>query len=242
MSYTVAAFYRFVTLADPSTLRDDLCSLFAADRLCGTLLIAGEGVNGTLAGSAQTIDRLLTVLSDRVGLDRAGVKFSRADRAPFGRLKFKLKREILTFNEPGLDPARPGHYVPPADWNALIADPDILLLDTRNRYEIDLGTFAGAIDPGIETFSQFARYVRETLDPGRHRKVAMFCTGGIRCEKASAFMRREGFAEVYHLKGGILKYLEEVPREESRWHGECFVFDERGSLGHGILQRCDVFD
>lgn len=231
MTYTIAAFYRFVTLSDPAALREEFCAAFREDELCGTMLIASEGVNGTLAASAEMIDRLIEMLVAKVGLDRGEVKFSFAEERPFGRLKFKVKDEILAFRRAVVDPTQAGRYVAPLEWNALIANPDVLLLDTRNGYETEIGTFAGAVDPEIETFSEFATYVREKLDPAKHRKVAMFCTGGIRCEKASAFMLQEGFGEVYHLQGGILKYLEEVPKEESTWKGECFVFDRRRSVG-----------
>jgi len=230
--YTVAAFYRFVALADPSALREELLGTFGETDLLGTTLIAPEGINGTMAGSAETIERLLEMLGERAGLERADVKFSVTDEEPFRRLKFKVKREIITFRTAAVDPARPGQYVEPKDWNALMADPEVLVLDTRNTYETEIGTFAGAVAPPLATFSDFAGYVRENLDPEKHRKVAMFCTGGIRCEKASAFMLQEGFPEVYHLKGGILKYLEEVPAEASAWRGECYIFDERVSLGH----------
>jgi UPF0176 protein len=231
MTYTIAAFYRFVSLPDPAALREEFRAAFSEDELCGTMLIAGEGVNGTMAGDAATIDRLLTMLGEKVGLDRAEVKFTFAEERPFGRLKFRVKQEIIAFRKAVVDPTQAGRYVPASEWNALIADPEVLLLDTRNGYETEIGTFQGAVDPGIETFSEFATYVRENLDPAKHRKVAMFCTGGIRCEKASAFMLQEGFGEIYHLQGGILKYLEETPKEESTWQGECFVFDRRRSVG-----------
>jgi len=231
MTYTIAAFYRFVSLPDPAALREEFRAAFSEDELCGTMLIAGEGVNGTMAGGAATIDRLLTMLGEKVGLDRAEVKFTFAEERPFGRLKFRVKQEIIAFRKAVVDPTQAGRYVPASEWNALIADPEVLLLDTRNGYETEIGTFQGAVDPGIETFSEFATYVRENLDPAKHRKVAMFCTGGIRCEKASAFMLQEGFGEIYHLQGGILKYLEETPKEESTWQGECFVFDRRRSVG-----------
>jgi UPF0176 protein len=232
MSYTIAAFYRFVSLAHPTMLQRELIASFSEDELCGTLLIATEGVNGTLAGSAGTIDRLLHTLASKVSLDRAEVKFAASDERPFGRLKFKVRDEIIPFRKAAVDPTQAGIYVQPEEWNKLIADPDVLLLDTRNHYEVEMGTFADAVDPGIETFSDFASYVREHLDPAKHKKVAMFCTGGIRCEKASAFMLQEGFSEVYHLKGGILKYLEEVPEQASKWHGDCFVFDRRRGVAH----------
>ena len=230
--YTVAAFYRFLALADPAALRDELRATFASTDLLGTTLIAPEGINGTMAGASATIDRLLDLLAGRTGLDRADVKFSSAETAPFRRLKFKSKREIITFRTAAVDPTRPGQYVDPQAWNDLMVDPEVLLLDTGNTYETEIGTFAGAVTPPLATFSHFAEYVREHLDPGKHRKVAMFCTGGIRCEKASAYMLQQGFPEVYHLKGGILKYLEEVPEEASRWKGACYIFDQRVSVDH----------
>jgi len=232
MPFTVAAFYHFTSLPEPARLRDALAAAFTEDELRGTILIATEGVNGTVAATAEVIERLLTTLAAEVGLDRSEVKFSFADELPFGRLKFKVKSEVLAFRKAVVDPTKAGTYVDPQDWNALVAEPDVLLLDTRNRYEVEVGTFVGAVDPGIDTFSEFATYVREKLDPAQHRKVAMFCTGGIRCEKASAFLLQEGFGEVFHLKGGILKYLEDIPAEQSRWRGECFVFDRRRSVGH----------
>ncbi len=232
VSYTIAAFYRFVALPQPDALRDELRTLFADGDLRGTMLIAEEGVNGTMAGSPATIEHLLHLLAERVGMDRSEVKFSYADECPFKRLKFRVKPEIITFRNAKVDPNQPGQYVPPAQWNALIADQDMLLLDTRNHYETEIGTFAGAVVPGTETFSDFVTYVREHLNPDTHRKVAMFCTGGIRCEKASAFLLQEGFQHVYHLQGGILKYLEEVPEQESQWHGACYVFDRRTSVEH----------
>jgi UPF0176 protein len=232
VTYTIAALYRFVSLAAPGVLREELHSMFAGSDLRGTLLIAKEGVNGTLAGSPAVIERLLSLLGERVGIDRADVKFSYSDERPFKRLKFKVKAEIIAFRKACVDPTQAGSYVRPQDWNALIADKEVLLLDTRNTYETEIGTFAGAVAPSIATFSDFVTYVRENLDPGKHRKVAMFCTGGIRCEKASAFMLQEGFEEVFHLQGGILKYLEEVPTEASMWQGECYIFDDRTSVGH----------
>lgn len=229
---TVTAFYRFLALADPAALRDELRANFSSDDLLGTTLIAPEGINGTMAGEAAAIDRFLDLLAERTGLDRAEVKFSTTEEQPFRRLKFKLKREIITFRNAAVDPTRAGQYVEPKEWNSLLADPDILLLDTRNTYETEIGTFAGAVTPPLATFSDFATYVSENLDPARHRKVAMFCTGGIRCEKASAYMLQQGFPEVFHLKGGILKYLEDVPAESSQWQGACYIFDERVSVDH----------
>jgi UPF0176 protein len=236
MAFTIAAFYRFVTIADPAALREELCNAFSADELCGSMLIAPEGINGTMAGSQQTMERLLQLLADRTGLPRQDVKFASSEERPFGRLKFLVKAEIIAFRKASVNPEQAGQYIDPQQWNRLIADPEVLVLDTRNRYETELGTFSGAIDPGLETFSDFVTYVREHLDPARHRKVAMYCTGGIRCEKASAFMRQEGFPEVYHLKGGILRYLEDIPAEDSQWNGTCFVFDRRTSVGHSDFQ------
>jgi UPF0176 protein len=230
--YTVAAYYRFFALGDPAGLREELRAEFVGTDLLGTTLIAPEGINGTMAGDAATVDRLLVFLSERAGLSRDEVKFSTTEKQPFRRLKFKLKREIITFREAAVDPTRPGQYVDAQDWNELLEDPEVLVLDTRNAYESEIGTFAGAVKPKLETFSNFATYVQEELDPARHKKVAMFCTGGIRCEKASAYMLQQGFGEVYHLKGGILKYLEEVPVGQSLWQGECYIFDERVSVGH----------
>ncbi len=231
--YTVAACYRFVALSNPASLREELCASFKAPDLLGTLIVAPEGINGTLAAAdAATIDRLLDFLAARTGLERAEVKFSTTEDQPFRRLKFKHKREIITFRNVAVDPTQPGQYVQPEEWNTLLADPEVLVLDTRNVYETEIGTFERAVKPPLATFSDFATYVQQNLDPATHRKVAMFCTGGIRCEKASAFMLQQGFPEVFHLKGGILKYLEEVPVEASRWQGACYIFDERVSVDH----------
>ncbi len=233
MSYTIAALYRFVTIEDPAALCERMKADFRPLGLLGTLQVADEGINGTLSGSSQTIAAFIDLLVAEVGLVRADVKYSVADENPFDRLKVRVRREIITFKQLGVDPStQAGTYVEPRDWNALIAQPDVLLIDTRNAYETEVGTFAGAVDPGLEHFSHFADYVRQKLDPARHKRVAMFCTGGIRCEKASAFMRLEGFGEVYHLRGGILKYLEEIPATDSRWQGQCFVFDARRAVGH----------
>jgi len=235
MAYTIAAFYRFTPVGDVPAVRSDLKQKLARLDLFGTLLLAPEGINGTLAGTGTAIDAMLDILGCQFGLPREDVKLSEARDKPFHRLKVRVKREIITFRQPDADPSvRAGSYVAPQDWNALIADPDVLLLDTRNEYETRLGSFTNALDPGIDRFSEFAEYVRQHLDPEQTPKVAMFCTGGIRCEKASAFLLQEGFAEVYHLKGGILKYLEEVPAAASRWQGECYVFDHRMAVGHGL--------
>jgi UPF0176 protein len=235
MLYTIAAFYRFTPFADAPACHKAYKQAFAPLGLCGTLLIAPEGINGTLAGSAGAIESMLSLLYAQTGLTRQDVKFSSAPEKPFNRLKIRLKREIITFNQPTADPSRlPGTYVAPKDWNRLLDDLAVTVLDTRNLYETAIGKFANASDPQIENFTDFAAYVRSKLDPARNKKIAMYCTGGIRCEKASAFMRAEGFDEVYHLQGGILRYLEEVPESESRWEGDCYVFDKRMAVGHGL--------
>lgn len=231
----VAALYKFVTLDDYRDLREPLLDECLAAGTRGTLLLAQEGINGTIAGSREGIDRVIAWLKSDPRLADLEHKESFDDHLPFYRMKVKLKREIVTMGVPGVDPNRQvGTYVKPADWNALIDDPEVLLIDTRNDYEVAIGSFRGAIDPHTTTFREFPRYVREHFDPGKHKKVAMFCTGGIRCEKASSFMLGEGFEEVYHLEGGILKYLEEVPPKESAWEGECFVFDNRVSVDHHL--------
>jgi UPF0176 protein len=203
----------------------------------GTLLLAQEGINGTIAAPREGVEAVLCAIRALPGCDTLDVKFSAAPVMPFGRMKVRVKREIVTMGEPGVDPSRSvGHYVDPADWNALIADPETLVIDTRNDYEVAIGSFAGAVDPQTPTFRDFPAWFRanrDTLLAGK-TKVAMFCTGGIRCEKSTALLRAEGVDQVYHLRGGILKYLEEVPEEASFWQGECFVFDERVSLGHGL--------
>jgi UPF0176 protein len=242
MPCQVAAFYQFAALPDFRELREPLRAACASLGLKGSVLLAREGINGTLAGSAEAIAALIEELSrgDLFGgrLDNLELKFSAASAMPFQRLKVRLKKEIVTLGDINADPTRQvGVYVDPADWNALIVAPDTLVIDTRNAFEVAMGTFSGAVDPGIRSFGQFKDFAARQLDPLKHRKIAMFCTGGIRCEKASAYLLSRGFAEVYHLKGGILKYLEGVPEAESRWRGECFVFDERVALGHGLRQR-----
>ena len=242
MPYRVAAFYQFAALPDFRGLREPLRSVCADLGLKGSVLLAHEGINGTLAGSAEAITALVEEL--RRGalfggrLDNLELKFSRASAMPFQRLKIRLKKEIVTLGDSDTDPTRQvGVYVDPADWNALIAGPDTLVIDTRNAFEVAMGTFPGALDPGIRSFGQFKDFAARHLDPAKHQRIAMFCTGGIRCEKASAHLLARGFAQVYHLKGGILRYLEGVPEAESRWRGECFVFDDRVALGHGLRQR-----
>jgi UPF0176 protein len=242
MTYEVATFYQFAQLPDCRELREPLRAICAGLKLRGSVLLAHEGINGTLAGSSEAIAALVAELRDRElfggRLDNLEVKFSGASLMPFRRLKIRLKKEIVTLGDPATDPTRQvGIYVDPADWNDLIAAPDTLLIDTRNAFEVAIGTFAGAVDPGIASFGQFRDFAAKHLDPAKHRKVAMFCTGGIRCEKASSYLLARGFSQVYHLKGGILKYLEGVPEAQSRWRGECFVFDDRVALGHGLRER-----
>jgi UPF0176 protein len=242
MPYQVAAFYQFAKLPDFRELREPLRSICAGLELKGSVLLAEEGINATLAGSAQAVAALIDELrhGDLFGgrLDNLELKFSGAAAMPFQRLKIRLKKEIVTLGDASADPTQQvGIYVDPADWNDLIAAPDMLVIDTRNAFEVAMGTFEGAVDPGLKSFGQFKDFAAQKLDPARHRKVAMFCTGGIRCEKASAYLKSRGFAEVFHLKGGILKYLEGVPEAQSRWRGECFVFDDRVALGHGLRER-----
>ncbi len=231
----VAALYRFVTLDDYQERREPRLQFCLDNNVRGSLLLAAEGINGTIAGTRNEIDKVLEYLRSDARLANLDHKESYTDSQPFYRMKVKLKKEIVTMGVEGIDPNQVvGTYVKPTDWNAIISDPEVLLLDTRNDYEVDIGSFKGAVDPQTKTFREFPEYVREHYDPSRHKKVAMFCTGGIRCEKASAFMKKEGFEEVYHLEGGILKYLEEVPAQESLWQGQCFVFDNRVSVGHGL--------
>ena len=242
MPITVAAFYQFAALPDFRELREPLRVVCAGLELKGSVLLAHEGINGTLAGSADAIDALVAQLRDGElfggRLDDLELKFSRASATPFARLKIRLKKEIVTFGDSKTDPTRTvGVYVDAADWNELIAAPGTLVIDARNSFEVAMGSFEGAVDPGIGSFGQFKEFAARALEPSKHRKIAMFCTGGIRCEKASSYLLSRGFAEVYHLKGGILKYLERVPERESRWRGECFVFDERIALGHGLRER-----
>ncbi|GAB4361665.1 MAG: rhodanese-related sulfurtransferase [Oricola sp.] len=233
--YVVAALYHFAKFDRFREFRPALEALCRDAGLKGTLLVAGEGINGTVAGSREGIDRLLAFLRAQPEFSGLEHKESLADKEPFLRMKVRLKKEIVTMGVPGTDPTKiVGTYVDPRDWNALISDPGTIVVDTRNDYEYAIGTFEGAVDPHTRTFREFPEWVRRHDNELRGRKIAMFCTGGIRCEKATAFVRSLGFEEVYHLKGGILKYLEEVPEEESLWRGDCFVFDERVAVGHGL--------
>jgi UPF0176 protein len=231
----VAALYKFVTLEDFHELREPLLDQCLAAGVRGTLLLAREGINGTIAGARIEIDRVLSYLKADPRLADLEHKESFDDHVPFYRMKVKLKKEIVTMGVNGVNPnQRVGTYVKPEDWNALVNDPEVVLIDTRNDYEVGIGTFRGAVDPHTTNFREFPAYVRKHFNPQKNRKVAMFCTGGIRCEKASSFMLQEGFEEVYHLQGGILKYLEQVPSEQSTWEGECFVFDNRVSVDHQL--------
>ena len=235
----IAALYQFARFDDPKTLRAPLLALCEANGVRGTLLLAREGINGTIAGSDSGVEAVLDHIRTLPGCDAIEVKESRAEGLPFHRTKVRLKKEIVTMGQPDLDPlAGVGTYVAPEDWNALISDPDTIVIDTRNDYEVQIGSFEGAIDPQTTSFREFPEWFRakraELEAEGRSPKIAMFCTGGIRCEKSTAFARAEGVEDVFHLKGGILNYLEHVPESESLWRGECFVFDERVSVGHGL--------
>lgn len=231
----VAALYKFVTLDDYRDIREPLWDKMSELGVKGSLLLASEGINGTVAGSREAIDGLLAYLRQDPRLVDIDHKESYTDAMPFNRTKVKLKKEIVTLGVEGIDPnSVVGRYVEPKDWNALISDPDVILVDTRNDYEYEIGTFKGAIDPNTKSFREFPDYVKNNLDPKKHKKVAMFCTGGIRCEKSTGLLLQQGFEEVYHLKGGILKYLEEVPKEESLWQGDCYVFDHRVAVNHDL--------
>ncbi|MET0745259.1 MAG: rhodanese-related sulfurtransferase [Microvirga sp.] len=241
MTFKVAALYRFTALPDFREIREPLRRLCDDHAIKGTLLLAPEGINGTIAGAPGAIDAVLAAMTDGDlfgrRLDPLELKLSVARAMPFRRLKVRLKREIVTLGAPGADPtAGTGTAVLPAEWNALLDDPDITVIDVRNDFEVAMGTFAGALNPRTARFGAFRDFVREALDPAKHRKIAMFCTGGIRCEKASALLLSQGFPEVFQLKGGILGYLEAIPEAESRWRGGCFVFDERIALGHGLRE------
>ena len=236
-SIKVAALYRFASFAQPELLQAQIAGWCAEHCLKGTILVATEGVNGTVAGTEAGIDAVVALLRTLPGCADLDVKYSHATEMPFYRMKVRVKKEIVTMGVDGIDPKREvGTYVQPEDWNALISDPDTILIDTRNDYEVAIGTFEGAIDPQTKTFRDFPEWFRENRDaiaaPGK--KFAMFCTGGIRCEKSTAFLKAEGIDDVYHLEGGILRYLETVPEAESKWQGECFVFDERVSVRHGL--------
>ena len=231
----VCALYKFTALKNFVSLREPLLNVMVANHIRGTLLLAREGINGTVAGSRAAIDALLGWLNRDIRLKPVECKESWCEGMPFRHTRVKLKKEIVTMGIPGIDPAKvTGTYVEPANWNELISDPQVLVLDTRNDYEVQVGTFKHAINPQTESFRQFPHYVATHLNPKVHKKIAMFCTGGIRCEKSTALLREQGFSEVYHLKGGILNYLAAIPREQSLWEGECFVFDDRVTVNHAL--------
>lgn len=231
----VCALYKFVTLDDFQAKKQPLLDFMLEHDIRGTLLLAREGINGTVAGPRKAIDALLDYLRHDPRLAEISYKESYTDSSPFMRSRVKLKKEIVTMGIEGIDPKRVvGTYVKPTEWNQLISEPDVLLVDTRNDYEVQVGTFKNAVNPKTESFREFPEYVKSHLDPGKHKKVAMFCTGGIRCEKSTAYLKEQGFEEVYHLEGGILKYLEDVPHDESLWEGECFVFDDRVTVNHQL--------
>ncbi|MGB7250845.1 MAG: rhodanese-related sulfurtransferase [Phormidesmis sp.] len=235
MSLTVATFYKFVALPDYPLLQQPLKQLCEEQRVKGTILLAQEGINGTVAGDRRAIHSVLSHIKSDPRLADIDIKESPATRWPFEKLKVRLKKEIVTLGLPEVSPTRQvGTYVAAEQWNQIISDPDVTVIDTRNDYEVGMGSFQRAQNPNTATFHEFPTYAKENLDPTQHKKIAMFCTGGIRCEKASSYLLDQGFESVYHLKGGILKYLEDVPAEESLWQGECFVFDERVAITHGL--------
>lgn len=235
--YTIAALYHFTRFEDPAALRGPLLDLCLAQGVTGSLLLAQEGINGTIAGSRAGIDAALAHIRALPGCADLEWKESSATDQPFGRMKVRLKKEIVTMGQPDVDPrAQVGHYVDPADWNALIRSEDVAVIDTRNDYEVAIGTFEGAVDPQTASFRDFPAWWEANKDRFHNKRIAMFCTGGIRCEKSTNYLLGQGVEDVYHLKGGILKYLEEVPEDDSTWRGECFVFDGRVSVGHGLKE------
>jgi UPF0176 protein len=239
--YSVLALYKFIDLPDYQSLQEPLRAECERLGIRGSLLIAPEGINGTVSGTARSIDALLSYFGSDARFSGLEAKISLHETQPFLRLKIKLKKEIVTMGVPWVDPrSAVGTYVEPRAWNALIDDPGVTVIDTRNDYEVRVGSFRGAIDPGTEKFRDFPQWVSDNLDPVTHPRVAMFCTGGIRCEKATSFLLQKGFQEVYHLKGGVLKYLEQVPEHDSRWQGECFVFDDRVAVTHGLQRGSHV--
>ncbi len=233
---TVAALYHFTRFDDPATLRGPLLDLATRHGVKGTVLLAREGINGTIAGPRAGIDAVLAHIRALPGCAALEWKESYAHAMPFGKLKVRLKREIVTMGQPDVDPrAATGHYVGASEWNDLITQPDVVVIDTRNAYEVAIGTFQGAIDPGTQSFGDFPAWWAQNKDRFHNKRIAMFCTGGIRCEKSTNYLLGQGVQDVFHLKGGILKYLEDVPPENSLWQGECFVFDQRVSVGHGLV-------
>ncbi len=235
--YTIAALYHFTRFENPDALRPALLDLCRAQSVKGTLLIAQEGINGTIAGPRAGIDAVLAHIRALPGCADLEWKEATSDDPPFGKMKVRLKKEIVTMGQPNVDPrASVGHYVEPEDWNDLIRSDDVVVIDTRNDYEVQIGTFEGAIDPNTQSFGEFPAWWEENKDRFHNKRVAMFCTGGIRCEKSTNYLLGQGVEDVYHLKGGILRYLEEMPAEDSAWQGECFVFDNRVSVGHGLVE------
>ena len=233
--YVTCALYKFVALPNYGSIRHPLLKIMTDNQVFGTLLLASEGINGTISGTRASIDTVLHWLAQQPGLDNIDTKESYDDNIPFYRTKVKLKKEIVTMGVEGIDPNQVvGTYVKPADWNALISDPDVLVVDTRNNYEVEIGTFKDAVNPNTTSFREFPAWATKNIEPDKTKKIAMFCTGGIRCEKSTAYMKEQGFDEVYHLEGGILKYLEEVPKEQTLWQGECFVFDNRVAVDHNL--------
>jgi len=235
MPLTVVTFYKFVALPDYPALQQPLQASCQQHGVKGTILLAKEGINGTIAGTPAGVQAILEHLQSDARLSDIEIKTSLASEPPFEKLKVRLKKEIVTLGLPEVSPTQQvGTYVPPQQWNKIISDPEVTVIDTRNHYEVGMGTFQRAQNPHTDTFNEFPNYAKENLNPNKHKKIAMFCTGGIRCEKASSYLLSQGFEAVYHLKGGILKYLEEVPQQESLWEGECFVFDERVAIKHGL--------
>lgn len=241
-SYKVAALYHFAVVDDPAALKPEILAACESNGLKGTILLAPEGINGTIAGEAAGVDATISFLRSLPQFTGLEVKYSAADEMPFLRMKVRLKKEIVTMGVAGIDAARAkGDYVDPMDWNAMISDPDTIVIDTRNAYEVAIGSFEGAINPDTETFRDFPTWFDDfskelQAKSEKAPKIAMFCTGGIRCEKATAYVKAQGFDDVHHLKGGILKYLENVPKENSRWNGDCFLFDQRVAVGHGLKE------
>jgi UPF0176 protein len=241
--FVVAALYKFVRLPDYQEIVPKLKDFCNEIGLKGTLLLAAEGINGTVSGTREALDKLREYLLADSRFEGMSYKESFYEEQPFYRMKVKLKKEIVTMGVEGIDPQKiVGTYVKPRDWNALISDPEVVVIDTRNHYEYEIGTFKNALDPNTETFREFPQWVAKNLDPQKHKKIAMFCTGGIRCEKSTAYLKEQGFDQVFHLEGGILKYLEDVPEKESLWQGDCFVFDNRVAVNHslekGIYDQC----
>jgi len=241
--YVTCALYKFVALPNYGSIRHPLLKVMTDNQVYGTLLLAAEGINGTISGTRENIDSVLHWIGQQPGLENIDTKESFDDEIPFYRTKVKLKKEIVTMGVEGIDPRQVvGTYVKPEDWNDLISDPDVLVVDTRNDYEVQIGTFKNAIDPKTTSFREFPEWANNNIDRTSNKKIAMFCTGGIRCEKSTAYMKEQGFDQVYHLEGGILKYLEKVPKDQSLWQGECFVFDNRVAvdqdLKRGSYDQC----